>query len=315
MEYTRKKRWVTYHSEKCKEYLRNDFSHECAYCKLQESEVGFVTSSFFEIDHFKPQDLHDENVHKYPNLYYCCQKCNSEKSNTWSEELLDPCHDDIFSGDNPAIKGGKAEDKYLLKELNEKGKLYIDTFKLNSRTQVGFRRKRADNKNKIKEIDRLIDEITNRIQADSSLTHVTGLIEKLNALRLSKQIETKELDLDPVFEKAYEYLNNLEIQHNLIFREFDLDFEIKIGDETYFCELIVDTSHEMKDSYNKRICTEKLISWLSLENTKIGVLFFYPKIERMYFLPLSDILKKSDIDCCYESKLFTLDVKNLISNA
>ena len=49
MEYIRKQRWANYLSPKCKEYLRNDFSHECAYCKLQEQEVGIVGLDFFEI--------------------------------------------------------------------------------------------------------------------------------------------------------------------------------------------------------------------------------------------------------------------------
>ena len=47
MEYVRKQRWANYSSPKCKEYLRNDFSHECAYCKLQEQEVGVVGLDFF----------------------------------------------------------------------------------------------------------------------------------------------------------------------------------------------------------------------------------------------------------------------------
>lgn len=314
MEYVRKKRWVTYHGKKCKEYLRNDFSHECAYCKLQESEVGFVTKEFFEIDHFKPQDMHDENVHKYPNLYYCCEKCNGEKSNIWSEELLDPCRDDIFCGDAPAIKGGNAEDGYILEAVNEKGTLYIDTFKLNSRYQVEIRRKRADRKNRIKEINTLIDEIIGKIQSNASLSHISSLAERLAELRQLKQTETEMLGMDPVFAKAQECLSDQAIQYNLVFRELDLDFEIKIGDETYLCELIIDTSTEAKDSYNKRIDTEKLSEWFSLENTKVGVLFYYPHIERMYFLPLSDLLKKSDIECYADSKQFTINVDNLIAS-
>lgn len=107
MEYVRKQRWANYSSPKCKEYLRNDFSHECAYCKLQEQEVGFVGLDFFEIDHFKPQFLDLPDTHKYHNLYYSCEKCNNEKSDTWDTKLLDPCTDDIFSGSNPAIVGGK----------------------------------------------------------------------------------------------------------------------------------------------------------------------------------------------------------------
>ena len=314
MEYVRKKRWATYHSKKCKEYLRNDFSHECAYCKLQESEVGFVTREFFEIDHFKPQDTHDENVHKYPNLYYCCEKCNGEKSNNWSEELLDPCQDDIFSGESPAIRVGNAADGYILEAANANGTLYIDTFKLNSRYHVGIRRKRADSKNIIKEINTLIDEIIGKIQSNSNFDHISSLAERLAELRQLKQNETEMLGLDPVFEKAQEYLSNMAIQHNLVFRELDLDFEIKVGGETYLCELIIDTSTESKDSYNKRIDTEKLSAWLSLENTKVGVLFYYPHIDRMYFLPLSDLLKKSDIECCCDSKQFVIGVDNLITS-
>ena len=67
MEYIRKQRWANYLSPKCKEYLRNDFSHECAYCKLQEQEVGIVGLDFFEIDHFKPQSLNLPDTHKYHN--------------------------------------------------------------------------------------------------------------------------------------------------------------------------------------------------------------------------------------------------------
>lgn len=105
MEYIRKQRWANYLSPKCKEYLRNDFSHECAYCKLQELEVGIVGLDFFEIDHFKPQSLNLPDTHKYHNLYYSCEKCNNEKSDIWDTKLLDPCTDDIFSGINPAIIG------------------------------------------------------------------------------------------------------------------------------------------------------------------------------------------------------------------
>lgn len=65
MEYIRKQRWANYSSPKCKEYLRNDFSHECAYCKLQEQEVGIVGLDFFEIDHFKPQSLNLPDTHQY----------------------------------------------------------------------------------------------------------------------------------------------------------------------------------------------------------------------------------------------------------
>ena len=34
MDYIRKRRNVTYHSDACKMYLRHDFNHKCAYCGL-----------------------------------------------------------------------------------------------------------------------------------------------------------------------------------------------------------------------------------------------------------------------------------------
>lgn len=36
MEYQRKFRWANYKTPKCKEYLRNDFSHECVYCRKKK---------------------------------------------------------------------------------------------------------------------------------------------------------------------------------------------------------------------------------------------------------------------------------------
>ncbi len=96
MEYRRRIRFVSYNSNKCKEYLRADFSYECAYCGLKESDTGALGDEYYEIDHFVPQNPENEldkivDVHKYENLYYSCELCNSKKSNIWSKELLDPC--------------------------------------------------------------------------------------------------------------------------------------------------------------------------------------------------------------------------------
>lgn len=78
-------------------------------CILQIARTRSRNSWFglFEIDHFKPQSLNLPDTHKYHNLYYSCEKCNNEKSDIWDTKLLDPCTDDIFSGINPAIIGGK----------------------------------------------------------------------------------------------------------------------------------------------------------------------------------------------------------------
>ena len=51
MVYTRKRHWVTYYSEKCKMYLRNDFKFECAYCGMKE-KYSVMGEQLFEKDHF-----------------------------------------------------------------------------------------------------------------------------------------------------------------------------------------------------------------------------------------------------------------------
>lgn len=51
MDYTRKKHWVTYHSKKCKMYLRNDFRFECAYCGMREQD-NVAGEFYFEKDHY-----------------------------------------------------------------------------------------------------------------------------------------------------------------------------------------------------------------------------------------------------------------------
>ena len=51
MVYIRKRHWVTYNSEKCKMYLRNDFQFECAYCGMKERD-NVIGEGLFEIDHF-----------------------------------------------------------------------------------------------------------------------------------------------------------------------------------------------------------------------------------------------------------------------
>ena len=69
-EYIRKYRWANYETPKCKEYLRNDFSHECAYCKLQEKEVGIIDGTYFEVDIL---DLNRMRIHRL--IHICTVIC------------------------------------------------------------------------------------------------------------------------------------------------------------------------------------------------------------------------------------------------
>ena len=284
-----------YLSPKCKEYLRNDFSHECAYCKLQEQEVGIVGLDFFEIDHFKPQSLNLPDTHKYHNLYYSCEKCNNEKSDIWDTKLLDPCTDDIFSGINPAIIGGKKENHYKYIAKNDRGTFYINTFKLNSRTQIRFRKARENHENSLHTINTLIDEILLKFQYNAELHDLKDLIYQLDNLRHLKQQELGKLPKDEMFEKAEEYLNDKGIENSLVFEEYNMDFKMKFNGSTYYCELLVDNSLEEKTEYRKNISVEKLTTWFEKLNSNFGILFYYPRINRMYFYPVSNNMTLPEI--------------------
>lgn len=312
MEYIRKQRWANYSSPKCKEYLRNDFFHECAYCKLQEQEVGIVGLDFFEIDHFKPQSLNLPDTHKYHNLYYSCEKCNNEKSDIWDTKLLDPCTDDIFSGSNPAIIGGKKESHYKYIAKNDRGTFYINTFKLNSRTQIRFRKARENYENNLHTINALIDEILLKFQQNAELHDLKDLIFQLDNLRHLKQQELDKLPKDKMFEKAEEYLNDKGIENSLVFEEYNMDIKMKFNGSTYYCELLVDNSVEEKTEYRKNISVEKLITWFEKLNSNFGILFYYPRINRMYFYPLSDKIKPTDFSDANSSKQIKISDEYLI---
>ena len=313
MEYVRKQRWANYSSPKCKEYLRNDFSHECAYCKLQEQEVGVVGLDFFQIDHFRPQSLKLPDINKYHNLYYSCEKCNNEKSDTWNTKLLAPCVDDIFSGSNPAIVGGTKENEYKYIAQNDRGRFYINTFKLNSRTQIRFRKAREHHQNNIRMINTLIDEILLKFQNNTELHDLNDFISQLDNLRDLKQQELNNLPKNEMFEKAEEYLNDRNIENSLVFEEYNMDIKMKINDSTYYCELIVDNSEAEKTEYRKNLDVEKINVWFEKLKSNFGILFYYPRINRMYFYPISNNMTLSDISESDKSKKqITIDVKHLI---
>lgn len=57
--------------------LRKDFWYSCAYCSMTELEA---TGIGFEIDHYLPQQHFPTEKTKYDNLMWCCEYCNSYKS-------------------------------------------------------------------------------------------------------------------------------------------------------------------------------------------------------------------------------------------
>lgn len=315
MEYQRKFRWANYEAPKCKEYLRNDFSHECAYCKLQEQEVGLIDSGYFEVDHFRPQsdDSQTFNPHLYCNLYYSCEKCNAEKSDTWSELLLDPCKDNIFSGANPPVVGGyDVATFYKYFGQNDRGKYYISTFKLNSRHHVRIRKQRVNRKNNIKQIDELLDEILHKFESKKKIPDLQQLINQFDQLRQSKKNELASLSKDENFEAVENYLNSINIKNSIVFEEYNMDIKIKMADVSYYCELSVDYSNVDSDEKIKYLNSEKLSVWFEKLHCQFGVLFYYPNLDKLYFYPVSTLIEKKDVGDFKSKKQIKLTLNELI---
>lgn len=206
-----------------------------------------------------------------------------------------PCTDDIFSGINPAIIGGKKENHYKYIAKNDRGTFYINTFKLNSRTQIRFRKARENHENSLHTINTLIDEILLKFQYNAELHDLKDLIYQLDNLRHLKQQELGKLPKDEMFEKAEEYLNDKGIENSLVFEEYNMDFKMKFNGSTYYCELLVDNSLEEKTEYRKNISVEKLTTWFEKLNSNFGILFYYPRINRMYFYPVSNNMTLPEI--------------------
>lgn len=316
MEYQRKIRWANYETPKCKEYLRNDFSHECAYCKLQEKEVGLIDASYFEVDHFRPQSGDDLafNPHLYSNLYYSCEKCNGEKSDIWCERLLDPCKDDIFSGEYPPITGGYSSSvlyKYVAQ--NDKGSYYINTFKLNSRHHIRIRKQRINRQNSIHQMDDLMYEILHKFESKKNLNNLKELINQLDQLRVSKTKELATLSKDITFEAIEEYLTGRNIKNSVVFEEYNMDVKIKIGDDSYYCEVIVDNTDTDNEVKVKYLDTEKLTIWFDKLEYEFGILFYYQKLDKLYFYPISTLIQQEDIADFKSKRQIKLTDDNLIA--
>ncbi len=312
MEYVRKHRWTNYYDYKCKEYLRNDFSHECAYCRFQEQEAGLVGLDFFEKDHFIPQSSNVPNVHNYENLYYACRRCNGAKSDINVDKLLDPCADNIFSGDNPAIIGGKKEDDFIFVPCNDRGSYYIDAFQLNSRRQIQIRESREKHQNNIKIINNLIDEILLKFRERPDLSEISALIGRLDTLRKTKELEISTLQKSSFIQGIETYLHEKNIDHSLVFEEYNMDIKVTIEGHIYYCELVLDSSGTSKEEYRKNIPTDKLNTWFNNLLGNFGILFYYQNLDRVYFYPISKLIKATDINIKNKTMQIKIDATNLL---
>lgn len=142
---------------------------------------------------------------------------------------------------------------------------------------------------KYEDIELLIGDVSSSLDTidSQSESEVFTMLEEL-------YIKFK-LPKDEMFEKAEEYLNDKGIENSLVFEEYNMDFKMKFNGSTYYCELLVDNSLEEKTEYRKNISVEKLTTWFEKLNSNFGILFYYPRINRMYFYPVSNNMTLPEI--------------------
>lgn len=224
MEYNKPKRYVTYHSEKCKKYLAKDFRYECGYCKFKQ-KFNTYGNKIWETDHFKPTSKFEnwDGVHRYDNLIYSCSTCNNSKGDKWSENLLNPCVDDIY---NKHIVVDKKT--FKIKPNTEQGKEFIETLKLNS-TQNVKRRK-------------LLDKL-----------------ETLLSEEQKRELFSQTMEQDDNIKFFINTLKKYKIKSTYGLYEYDLDFKLEYNQKEIYCD--VDFDENVSDHIIKEFPQEKLKDW------------------------------------------------------
>ena len=282
MDYTRKKHWVTYHSKKCKMYLRNDFRFECAYCGMREQD-NVAGEFYFEKDHYVSKESDVEwNTDAYENMVYACRKCNKTKSDKELSLTLDPCKDDIYNGEHPQIEKHGEEDHYAVRAQTEKGRRFIENLELNSKF---YRRMRKEQQ----EGQKIRAEISKILKADfeKTMPKETAALKK----KLEKYFGLTERDESSdefrcgetqAGKEMYEILKKLrekKIPCRLLLDEHDADIVLSYEGREYDCE-IKSSETEGKKIYGPVIKKEKLEAW-NKSNKQHGVLYDYRKKNKL----------------------------------
>lgn len=274
MDYIRKERNVTYHSDACKMYLRHDFGHKCAYCGIIE-EAHFinplVADDGFEKDHFYPQNgtgiepLPAAELHAYPNLFYSCSKCNNLKDNVLLP--LNPCENSIFSGDSPYIRIVKKEGDLLAESDQPEGNAFIAQLDLNSRHHIELRKEQ----DKWQKVMLESSQTLKAISASGSLSPdaISVLEEALNLRQTDEALgicggSSYGLSIREV----YRYLDEQGYDPKIVFEEQELDVQITIEETTYLAKV-----YPLNGASYCKIKTSVLSEWQK-RNMPCGILRF-----------------------------------------
>ncbi len=106
--------------------LKEMYGGKCAYC---EDNIG--TTSFANIEHFKPKSKFPLLCYEYNNMNYACQVCNTNKLEKFNEKMINP------SKDNPEKHIKFIAEKAVAKD--ERGEYMINILKLNDNARTESR--------------------------------------------------------------------------------------------------------------------------------------------------------------------------------
>ncbi len=273
MGYMRKKHWVTYYSEKCKMYLRNDFKFECAYCGMKE-KYNVMGEQLFEKDHFVSRQSDVEwDINCYDNMVYSCRKCNGTKSDQNIEMILDPCKDDIYEGKHPHIHKLGAEEHYRLQAVTVQGQQFIDDLKLDSQFYRKMRQMQSEHEKIRRTIYQLLEQ-TPDFQSDGIDQKVKKYLEK--GTLINEESDEFRCGTSKAGEAVYAVLEKLKekgIQYKLLFTDNDLDIGMEYCGNTYYCEIRV-TDYTGTKKRGPVVDGEKKKEWKKTGNN-CGVLYYY----------------------------------------
>ncbi|MCA4132648.1 HNH endonuclease [Arthrobacter sp. M4] len=120
---------------KIRETLQAETDSRCAYC---DSHLAHVASS--HIEHYRPRSLYPELVVAWENLTVACPRCNSSKSDLFSEDLpfINPFLDEpdehfVFFGE------------LVLAPSSQRGEYTISELGLNNDDLMSARKRRLNN--------------------------------------------------------------------------------------------------------------------------------------------------------------------------
>lgn len=278
MDYERKRRNVSYHSDACKMYLRHDFNHKCAYCGVIEefiSPLPETSDKYFEKDHFLPQKDNQADLHAYSNLYYSCTSCNNKKDAITLS--LDPCACNIYSGENPHVHGGTPETNYLLSSTTSEGAEFITALGLNSRYHIRIRENQYAWVRAHEESKRIFRDLRDKQILDPvDLDKISLLLgSSFNQDTYERICGGNEYAVN--FAEACQYLRSKGYNPEIKFEEHEMDITAVIGSDTYWGTVrISDTIKEC------RIKTDILLERSKKDKT-YGIFLFIPNKKTMCF--------------------------------